>query len=219
MKSLKLCLFILGLCLSVSLGNFDITISDVFYNDSLELNDQSLLIEGAGVRYVHSYGDSYIEIQDTTNYQWQVGGVENINLHDQSTANISGGEILGLSTWDSSSMSIYNGKIDYLMITDNSSATLYGGDFKAIRNSQFVPVGSEINLHIFCKDWKWNDSTNYLTVTWADNSSVDIELRDTQWDDLSEYKMIDHITFTIIPEPVTIVLFGLGCLLIRTRKS
>ena len=61
-----------------------------------------------------------------------------------------------------------------------------------------------------CKSWTWNEATNYLTGIWGDDSSFDIQLIDTSWENFEDYRMIDHISFTVIPEPTTIALFGLA---------
>ncbi|MGA1980707.1 MAG: hypothetical protein ABSG99_09155 [Sedimentisphaerales bacterium] len=197
---------------------FDFTISSVYINDYFTLNDQSLLVEGAGVNEVRAYEDSYIEIRNTTPYEWKVGGVGRAILFDQSSINIYGGETGGIVATDNSSVNIYGGEVHGLIVADNSSATLYGGNIGGIRNSQSVPIGTEIDLEVVCKSWTWNESINHITGIWGDDSSFDIGLVNTSWDNFEDYRMIDHISFTVIPEPLTGILMAMGVLFLRRRR-
>jgi hypothetical protein len=200
-------------------AEFDFTISSVYINDFLTLNDQSLLVEGAGVHEVLAYGNSYIEIQNTTPYEWKAGGVGRAILYELSSINIYGGETSNVYTQNNSNMNIYDGWLGSLIIADDSSATLYGGDIGIIRNTQFVPLDTEISLQVVCKSWTWDESTNYINGIWCDNSSFDIRLVDTSWDNLEAYRMIDHISFTVIPEPSTsTLLLTMGIFFLRRRR-
>jgi hypothetical protein len=200
-------------------AEFDFTISNTYNPNLLTLNDQSLLVNGAGVHDVWAYGNSYIEIHNTTPYEWKVGGVGRALLFDNSSINVYGGDTGNITSKNNSSLNIYGGEVGGLIIMENSSATLYGGNIGSIRNSQFVAIGTAINLNIVVKSWAWNQPTNHITGIWDNDSSFDISLIDTSWADREPYRMIDHISFTVVPEPATSTLLLMsGVLLLRRRR-
>jgi hypothetical protein len=81
-----------------------------------------------------------------------------------------------------------------------------GGD-----SQELVP---DPHIEIVALDWDWDDITNVLTGTWADFSTFDILLVDRDGYD----PVIENITFTIVPEPASLLLIAAGGLLIRRRR-
>jgi hypothetical protein len=59
----------------------------------------------------------------------------------------------------------------------------------------------------------YNPANKRLTGTWEDFSKFNIKLVDYQ----GYSPTIDNIKFTIIPEPMTLLLIGLGGIMIRRR--
>ncbi|HML76012.1 MAG TPA: PEP-CTERM sorting domain-containing protein, partial [Anaerohalosphaeraceae bacterium] len=67
---------------------------------------------------------------------------------------------------------------------------------------------------IICKDYSFNSMTSKLTGTWTDNTTFNIQLVNQT----GYSPAIDNIKFTIIPEPATLLLLGLGGVLLRRRQ-
>jgi len=102
-------------------------------------------------------------------------------------------------------------------IYDDSTAVFEGGRIDYISSYQYVywlngqPVDQHIEMIV--KNYSYNTSTKKLTGTWADNTTFNIQLyNQTGYD-----TVINNIKFTIIPEPATVLLLGLGSLLMRKR--
>jgi hypothetical protein len=219
MRLLKFVFAVLLCCTGLTQATeFDITISNTYVANLLTLNDQSLLVEGAGAYDVWAYGNSYIEIRNTTPYEWKVGGVGRALLFNNSSINVYGGETSDVTITNNSSMNIYGGELGILLVADNSSATLYGGNIRMMYNADFVTVGTEIDLEVVCKSWAWNEATNYITGIWGNNSSFNIQLFDSYWDNDEAYRIIEHISFTVIPEPFTGILMMMGVFLFKRRR-
>ena len=63
----------MGICASPSFADFDYTISHVYLNHSIILDDESAVVEGAGVKEIIANGASYIEVQNTLPLKSGVG--------------------------------------------------------------------------------------------------------------------------------------------------
>ncbi|MHC4757695.1 MAG: PEP-CTERM sorting domain-containing protein [Planctomycetota bacterium] len=196
MKRLTACLLILSLCAPAVLAEitegFDYTISDTYEFGIFPLNNESLLITGAGAYQIDAKGGSYIEVQDTAPLEQNVGGIYGLNLDDSST------------------MDYYGGETNLFRIIDNARATFSGGSINYISSYQ----DSDLTKHItFIADL---DSIGFdgsvLTGNWLDGSSFSVTLQDQAGYD-SVYSNINFI-----PEPATLALFGLGGLLLRKKK-
>ena len=248
MKRLLLSLVLIGLCASVSFGevDFDFTISDVYYNDTLNLNDQSVQVTGAGAQEIIANGASYVEVIDTTPFEYNVGGIRRTELYGTSSANISGGEFDYFGTYDTSilnmtggsvvdsgfkgssqitmsggyisglflqenaTMNFSNGEIRWFGIYHDATATFSGGSIEIISSRQ----DSDLTKHItFVADLDSIDLTgNLLTGNWLDGSGFSVTLLDqTGYDPV-------YSNINVIPEPATVLLFGLGAIGLHRRK-
>ena len=130
-------------------------------------------------------------------------------------------------------MDYYGGETSGLYVYGNAQAVLQGGTILHISSFQDVfnvIVGRDedgnpiFNMHIemIVRDWSHNAPTNLLTGTWnVDNDNNDqFDTFSIQLHDQTGYdKAIDNITFTIIPEPATLLLFGLGGLILRKPRA
>ncbi len=191
-------------CSSVALGAFDVTISSGYHGTQMLENQESLLMTGGGANGIEAYDSSYVEIRGTAPLQQFVGGISTIDLSHNSTMNYYGGETRGLY--------LYN----------NAWAVLYGGSMEHIDSYQYVPMPNNIaypHIEMVVRDWSHNDQTNLLTGIWNvdnDNNSEFDTFSIQLYDQAGYDPVIENITFTVIPEPVTLFLFGFGGLAVCT---
>lgn len=188
---------------SMSLGAFDFTVSDVYEYGTVGLDGQSLLVLGAGVGEIDARGSSYIEVYDTDRpLELNVGGIWGMHLSD------------------SSSLMYFGGETGDILLSDHASAILKGGRIDYIISFQYVlhpNANQEIVQHIevVCDlDSVFHDAqTNVLTGNWKDGSAFNIQLVDVDGYD----PVIENMFFT--PEPGTLLLLGLGGLLISRKRQ
>ncbi len=235
---IRIVLCVMVVCASTVLSStFDYTISSGYSSDIFKLNNQSLLVEGGGVERIEAYQDSYVKINSTDKYIRNTSGINSVQIHDSSSLDFCGGQV-GASVWayGSSYINVYGGKM-YTLISDeystvsmsggkastlyvlgNSSTILSGGTINDILNNQFVPLDEKISFNILCKTWDWDEDNNILSGYWADDSVFSIRLIDTKWANGDVYRLIDQIDFTIVPEPISILLLSLGGIIVRKKN-
>jgi hypothetical protein len=123
------------------------------------------------------------------------GGVWQIIMGGYTNIVIEGGEIHHLDLLSYAKAQLCGGRIDILSSTQNATYTKH--------------------IEIICRDWDYSTTTKILTGTWEDYSAFSIHLENA-----SGYSTtFDNIKFTIIPEPATMLLIGLGGLLLRRKRS
>ena len=217
-------------CSSITLGAFDYNVSEVYYDFTLELNDQSVLVEGAGVKEITANGSSYVEVGNTLPLQPHFGGIGRVNLRDTSSMSLYGGEVDIVDLLSStaviisggsiagsvisSSNSIVNvsgGYVERLYVNGHSAVTLTGGDINIITVG--FNVSDDASFMFVCN----LDSLNYsydegllvgVTGNWLDGSIFDVEIQNLGYNPTSEY-------ISFVPEPATLILFSLGGLAVR----
>ena len=160
----------------------------------------TLLVTGAGASNIYANDDSYVEVRGTAPLQQDFGGIYALDLDDSSILNYEGGETNDFT------------------ITENAIATFSGGRIDYIWSFQ----DSDILKHItFICDVDSVDLTgDLLTGDWLGNKgSFSITLLD-QLDDLDhpEYDSV-YSNINFVPEPATMLMLGLGGLLIRKKKK
>jgi len=157
-------------------------------------------------------GDAYdvVSVYDTPPVPTVVhmfgGSVYRFRTYDSSIVNIFAGELeRGGVMWESSTMNIYGGDImlDGPLFTDSSTLNIYGGD--VFLGAPHAEDSSTINIYGYgFSEFPAFSLTGYL----ADGSPFKfIELTHA----------ISHINLIVIPEPTTLLLLGLGGLLLRKR--
>jgi hypothetical protein len=185
-------LLVVTVLASVCNAAFDFTLSGTEYN-SMSLDNQSLLVTGGGAGTISAIGGSYIEVQDTLPYIRLASGISNLNIAGTSMLHYYGGETKALGIYNEATAVLEGGRIDYI------------GSF------QYV---SSPNIEMIVKDYSYNAGTNLLTGVWRDDTMFSIELTDQDGYD----PVIDNIAFTVVPEPMTLLLFGLGAVMVKRRK-
>lgn len=193
MRKLAACLLLTGFFVSVSFGEivFDYTISDT-YQGSVMLNSESLLVTGAGALQIDAKGESYIEVQDTAPLQENIGGIYSLLLDDFSIMNFLDGELGGFKIYDDATATFSGGSINYISSYQDSDP---------MKHITFVADLDSIDL-----------TGNLLTGNWLDGSGFSITLLDQTGYD----PVYSNINF--VPEPATLLLLGLGGLMIRRKK-
>ena len=144
--------------------------------------------------------NSYLEVRYTSvpiNGNWHTGGITSLLIDDFSE------------------LTFLDGTTDLISIYDRATATLKGGSINMIRSFQFV--GSVGHIDLECQEgWSWvynSGQIKGITGLWENNTPFDIEFLDQG----SGYAPVWQ-NINVIPEPVTLVLFGLGGLLIRRKR-
>lgn len=207
---MKRTILILALSMASStIAGYDFIVQDGDVFGALTLDEhQSVFIAGGGGDSLSLTEWSTGIIQNTSPYsEYPTGGIREINLMGYSHLDFYGGDVLEIGLGSYSTASLYGGKIQTL----SSGQTLY------IIGSDPVTGDPIFNSHIemVCRDWLYNAANKRLTGTWEDFSKFNIQLVDyTQY---GYSPTIDNIKFTIIPEPVSLILLGLGGLILRRR--
>jgi len=160
-------------------------------------------------------GDIYdiVSVYDTppdlTTVDTYGGSIESLRTYDSSTANIYGGEIwIDPQSYNSSTINIYGGSLicQSIIVWDSAILNIYGGDLN-VGNAPYFSESSEVNIHGYGFSY---DGVRHLTGFLTDGSSF-------IFNELSPSRY-SHINLIVMPEPTTLLLVGLGCLLIRKRR-
>ena len=247
MRSITLCLLV-AICISMSFGDFDYTISDTYYDDTLTLNSESVQVTGEGADKIVANGTSYVEVINTTPYVYNANsGIRRIEFYETSTGSISGGDIdtignygssiLNISggkagvdavaadnsvvnmsdgiagsyfVWNNAKLKFSGGELNGIWLSSNATTTLSGGSINSISSAQYSDSLKHITL--ICDVDSVNYTGSLLTGNWLNGTNFSIMLNDQSGYD-SVYSNIEFI-----PEPATLILLGLGGLLIRKKN-
>jgi len=169
---------------------------DNFNDLSLE-NHQTLLMTGGQGHYLDLSGWSEATIQGTDPLISEGnGGIWWIGMGGYCNLDFSGGEVHQFD------------------IVSFANATLSGGSFDEIWSYQTVP---DTHIEMICRDHSYNENTRYLSGTWEDFSTFNIYLSSVPETNYGYSPAIDNFSFTIIPEPATLLLLGFGTLMMKKK--
>jgi len=186
---------LLALTLVVSAFATDYTITSGYYYDpKIYQNDDTLLMTGGGGYSFTGEDYSFLDIRNTSPLAVLSGGIWSLIVTDYSQLSLSGGQIRRLD------------------IGDHAAAIISGGQINQLASGYYPSTRAWIN--IICQTYNYNATTKILTGTWADSSAFNTQLIDIDGH-VSTYSVMK---FTIIPEPATLLLLGIGGLLFRRRK-
>ncbi len=189
-------------------GTNYITAGDDYYtvwvHNSAELN-----VSGGHTTYVYPDNNSTLNITG--------GEIYKVESRGESAISISGGDIDAIYSYDTSTVSVYgwsnsapipSGNSLHIVATDYSIVTIFQGN----TNGQLNAYGNS-TVHIYGTTFEF--SPQYLTGTWADGTDFSLYMR-------GQFELPTQIVFHEIPEPATLLLFGLAGLGVcgfRKRKS
>jgi hypothetical protein len=162
--------------------------------------NESILFQGGAVGYLRLYDNSSARIEST-----RPGGIMNmqtVGAGDTSNVQMTGGQIESFSAINNSTVSFSGGYVALMAIAGSSNVTLSGGNIGTLMGGHYMTP----DVTIVCKDHSYNLGTRILSVTWADNSMDTMLISNVTPD----YNIYSQIHFSIVPEPLSLALFGLG---------
>ena len=203
MSKILVVVVVVLVCTSVSLAvwDYEITTSGYHSVDILTSNERLLMTKG-WVSQIYMKDVSYVEIQGTDSRQGLIGGVENVILNGNSSLEFQGGEMITLDMRYEAHALLRGGQIDFI------------NSYQRPRNP-IDPPGTAWDKHIemIVKEYEHSRSTNMLTGLWEDDTVFSIQLVDQD----GFHPAISNIEFTIVPEPATLFMLGLGGVFLRKR--
>lgn len=126
------------------------------------------------------------------------------------------GGIMDLLLVNNTRLDYYGGEMEELTVGQNATAYLHGGRIDGISSAQYA---SFKHIKIYAQEgWSWKYEAGKIrgiTGLWYDNAPFNIRFT-THWESEGFHPAWMNVE-VITPEPSTLLLFGLGGLLLRRR--
>jgi hypothetical protein len=176
---------------------------------------------------------NYMDLHGEGHSSINLGGgqFEHVDVWEEASLNITGGQFINVGAGQNSTLSISNGTFDHVVVWENVMAEVFGGtvqEFIASGSSTTDIFGGEILGHLCAEDLSMVNIYGYgfqydpyggsqnggqLAGFWLDDTGFTIDFLDSSPVDSTYY---DHVY--LVPEPTTLVLLGLGALVLRGRN-
>jgi hypothetical protein len=201
---------------------FNISGGDV--DPILRMDDYSTLNISAGInQMIGGLGHSSIDVSG--------GQFDLVVVLQEASLNISGGQFTDVGAEQNSKLGISGGTFEHVLVWENVMAEIFGGtiqEFLASDSSTTDIFGGEI-VGFLCADgssvvniygygfaydpYGGGQNGGQLTGFWLDNTGFVIDFMDCSPTSSTYY---DHVY--LVPEPTTLLLLGLGGLMLRRRR-
>jgi hypothetical protein len=162
------------------------------------------------------YGSGYL--WNSATLSMTGGQMQSLNTFGSSSTDISGGVISsGIDVYESSNLTVSGGQVGgYLEAYDNGTVTLSGG---SISGWVYAEDGAVINVYGY--DFNYdptggNKNGGELRGIWAGGEAFTLDFLDNLSVGSTYY---GHVSLHEIPEPATLLLVGLGGLILRNRRK
>lgn len=146
------------------------------------------------------------------------GWGNNISMSGDSVANIHatdpGKQIWNINAGGISTLNIYGGTVNTVELTNGNFTTIRGGNIGTLisvqENGDPGGIGLIPSTYLYVSEWSYNSDSMVLTGKWQDLTSFSIQLED-------KYNRVTFDNLVFIPEPISLLLLGLGGLFLRKK--
>ena len=191
----------------------NLTIGDGDYYWYVDADEASVIdIVGGEIEELLTFAFSSADI---------AGGLtQKLDAFEASAINISGGQIWDLSAYDQSQINITGGDVGWLYASAGSEVTVTDGEVGMIW------ANSSSSVNIYGYDLSYNPNFDYdgtreiweglLTGYWQNQVPFNI----STWDESTYNQLVLHDLGPLpsVPEPGTLLLLGLGALVLRRKR-
>lgn len=146
------------------------------------------------------------------------GWGNNISMSGDSLANIyatdPGKQIWNINAGGGSTLNIHGGTVNSVELTNGNFTTIRGGNIGTLisvqENGDPGGIGFIPSTHLYVSEWSYNSDSMVLTGKWQDLTPFLIQLED-------KYNRVTFDNLVFIPEPISLLLLGLGGLFLRKK--
>ena len=125
------------------------------------------------------------------------------------------GGVYDILLYNTSQLLYLDGVTEYIRVGQNATAVLKGGSINCIKTMRY-PVSDEANVFIYAQDgWSWINDDPWVGIqgNWKDGTPFNIQfINDFDYGPVWQ-------NIQVIPEPATLMLFGIGGILLRRKMG
>lgn len=195
-------------------GNQELTVNTRHFNGTLHDTSSAFVVSGGII-------DNKLWVHDYSTLNMFSGNINSLYAYEHSTVNISGGDMLGgngplndLYANGNSTVNISGGSVGRFIAQESSNVSISGGSITNLQGLDFsviTLVGYDFvtNSEGLTLDGGHILGSGRLSGIWMDGTpwNIYIEGRDPT------------ATILMIPEPATLLLLGLGAVVVRRKRK